>query len=194
METAKRAQALIKEIRAVVAERRQELLTKDLPRFVRPTFAFVADAERRAGLPVDIVHIQLAEKDKLAAGPMRQLFGPDWDKLRLVVHGKQIAVLLGSETDLLDAALVNLKEGKAGLAGSKMTEGFAKLQTTRATAAFHLSVAGLLGLVHAQAGPHVTSSLTSFALTASDSALRLDLFLPVVDLKAVAAGLNRGPS
>ena len=150
LETARRAQLLIKEIRAVVAERRRELLAKDLPRFVHPTFAFVAGAEQRAGMPVDIIHIKLAEKDRLAAGPMAQLFGPDWDKLRLAVHGQHVAVLLGSDLDLLDAALVNLKEGKAGLAGSKTLEGFAKLQANQAAAAFHVSVDRLLGLVNAR--------------------------------------------
>lgn len=190
LETARRAQLLVKEIRAVVAERRRELLAKDLPRFVHPTFAFVGGAERRAGVPVDIIHIQLTEKDRLAAGPMAQLFGPEWDKLRLAIHGKHVAVLLGSETGLLDAALVNLNDGNAGLAQSKALAGFAKLPANQATAAFHLSLDKLLGLVSARA-PGQSPELTSFALTAGERALQVDLFVPTADVAALVK--NRLP-
>ena len=182
LETARRAQLLIREISAVAAERRKELLAKDLPRYVRPTFAFIAQAETRAGLPVDIVHIKLTDKDQPATGQMRQLFGPDWDRLRLAVHGKHVVVLLGSEVEIFDAALKNAKEGNAGLAGSKMTEGFAKLHASKATAAFHLSVASLLGLVQAQARRLEPGQLTSFALTVQDAGLQLDLFVPIADV------------
>src|SRR5207237_3412695 len=45
LETARRAQLLVKEISAVAAERRKELLAKDLPTYVRPTFPFTHKAE-----------------------------------------------------------------------------------------------------------------------------------------------------
>jgi hypothetical protein len=185
LETSRRAQLLIREISAVAAERRKELLAKDLPRYVRPTFAFVAKAETRAGLPIDIVHIKLADKDQPAVRQMEQLFGPDWDKLRLAVYGKQVVVLLGSEVELFETALVNVKEGKAGLAESKATLGFAKMQTLRATAAFHLSVESLLGLVNGQPRRAEMPRLTSFGLAVQDAGLQLDLFMPVADIKAI---------
>ena len=50
---------------------------------------------------------------------MQQLLGPEWDKVRLVLAGNQIVVLLGSEVELFDAALTNVKDGKPGLAASK---------------------------------------------------------------------------
>jgi hypothetical protein len=185
LETSRRAQLLMREISAVAAERRKELLAKDLPRYLRPTFAFVAKAETRAGLPVDIVHIKLVDKDLPAVRQMLPLFGPDWDKLRLAVHGKQVVVLLGSEVELFDAALVNLKEGKAGLAGSKLAEGFAKTPALKSTATFHVSLESLIGLVHAQSRRIEPQRLSSFALAVEDAGLQLDLFVPIADIKAI---------
>ncbi len=151
LETSRCAQLLIREISAVAAERRKELLTKDLPRYVRPTFTFVTQAETRGGLPIDIVHVKLQNKDQLASGQMKQLFGPDWDKLRLAVHGQQVVVLLGSELDLFEAALTNLKEAKDGLASSNLTAGYDKARPKNATSIFYLSLNNMLALVRAGA-------------------------------------------
>ncbi len=191
LETSRRAQLLIQEIRAVAAERRKELLAKDLPRYVRPTFAFVARAETRAGLPVDIVHIKLKDQDKLAAGQMKQFFGPDWDKLRLAVHGNQVVVLLGSEVELFDAALGNLKNGSAGLANSKLMAGLARSDSKKATAAFYVSVDAMLDLVQPQARRPVPRRLTSFALAVEGTALQLDLFVPIEDIKVIEKEIRR---
>jgi hypothetical protein len=191
LETARRAQLLIREISAVAAERRKELLATDLPRYVRPTFAFVAKAESRAGLPIDIVHIKLKDMEAPAGRPLQQLFGPDWDKLRLAVHGKQVVALLGSDVELFETALVNLKEGKAGLGDSKVIEGFNKIQSPKATAAFHLSVETLAGLVNGQPRRPAAPALTSFALSVQDAGLQLDLHLPIADIKVVARARER---
>ncbi len=53
---------------------------------------------RRSALPketldgqkVDVVGIKLADKEFAAAKQYEKLFGPDWNKLRLAVHGKQV--------------------------------------------------------------------------------------------------------
>jgi hypothetical protein len=185
LETSRRAQLLIREISAVAAERRKELLAKDLPRYVRPAFAFVAKAETRAGLPIDIVHMRLTDKDEPAVRQMQQLFGPDWDRMRLAAVGKQVVVLLGSETELFEAALANVKEGKPGLAASKLTAGFANAQAANATASFHLSVDSLVGLVNAQSRRIEPGRLTSFSLTVEDAGLQLDLFVPIADIKVM---------
>ena len=182
LETSRRAQLLHKEISAVAAQRRKELLASDLPRYVRPTFAWVAKAETRAGLPVDIVHIKLSERDQPAAKQMQQFFGPEWDRMRLTVIGRQVIVLLGSEVELLDAALTNVKEGRAGLAASKV---LGKMPASGATASFHLSVETLVGLVTAQQRPVVPARLTSFALTVQESGLQVDLFVPTADVKVM---------
>src|SRR5262249_17253596 len=102
LETTRRAQQLYKQISEVAAQRRKELLNKELPRSLRPTFGFVAKAETRGQLPIDIIHVRLAERDRPIAKQLEQLLGPEWDRLRLAIHGNQAVVLLGSDTALLE--------------------------------------------------------------------------------------------
>lgn len=187
LETRRRAQLLHAQISQVAAERRKELLSKDLPRFVRPKFAFVAKAEARADTAIDIIKIQLSERDRLIAGQMEQLLGPDWDKLRLGIHGKRIVVLLGSETELFEQTLRNLKEGKEGLAVSKKLGDFVKHGDPQRAVEFHVGVENLLALVNApRAGqPRPSGLLTSFALTAAEDHLHLDLWVPTAEIRTV---------
>jgi len=185
LETSRRAELLIREISAVAAERRKELLTKDLPRFVRPSFSFVAKAETRAGHRVDVVHVKLADKDQVYSKQLQQLFGPDWDKIRLAVHKKQVVALLGSEVELFDQALANLKDGKPGLAASKLAQKAASAQASRPSAAFYVSVESLLGLLNARSRRLEPERLSSLILSADDDTLGLDMFLPIPDIKAI---------
>src|SRR5262249_54686581 len=153
------------------------------PRYVRPTFAWVAKAETRAGLPVDIVHIKLVDKDVASTAQMRQFFGPDWDKLRLAVIGKQVVALLGSETELFEPAIGNVREGKPGLATSKVTEGFDKMHAKDGIGAFHISVENALGLFNGQPRRLEGLRLTSFGLSVQEAGLQLDLFMPIADIR-----------
>ena len=89
LETTRRAALLYKQISEVAAERRKELLAKDQPRSLRPTFGFIAKAETRAQLPIDVIQIRLAEQDRPLAKQLEQLLGPQWDRIRLAIHGNQ---------------------------------------------------------------------------------------------------------
>jgi hypothetical protein len=185
LETSRRAQLLLREISAVAAERRKELLAKNLPRYIRPAFTFAAKAEERAGLSVDIVNLKLVGKDEAAERQMQQLFGPDWDKMRLAVQGKKVVVLFGSEVELFETALANVKAGRPGLAASKLMEDFARIEAPGPTATFHVCVESVLGLVNGRPRRLKDMGLTSFGLGAQDTGLQLDIFLPVSDIAAI---------
>jgi hypothetical protein len=171
LETMRRAQRLLEQIGAVSAERRKELLKKDVPRFVRPTFSWVGKAESRLGQPVDIVHIKL--KDEAAAGALKQYFGPDWDKPRLAVRGQQVVLLLGSETALLEETLKNLESGKA----------VAAAQGEATLARIQVSVDALASLVVGGARRLPGKELPSLTLSVPPSGVQLDVFVPAAELK-----------
>lgn len=190
LEVIRRAEKLIVEISTVAAERRRELLGKDLPSYVRPTFAWVAKAERRQGEAIDIVHIKLQNTDKRAVETMKQYFGPDWDKMRLAVVGKQLAVFLGSETELFDQTVKNLKEGQPGLAASKTFAGFRAHKPANASGEFHASVGTLLALVTGgREALRNTSALSSFSLAIGVTDLQLDLNVPTAELRVIGKRL-----
>jgi hypothetical protein len=173
LETMRRAQRLLEQIGAVSAERRKELLKKDVPRFVRPTFGWVAKAESRLGQPVDIVHVKL--KDEAAAGALKQYFGPDWDKLRLAVRGQQVVLLLGSETALFEETLKNIESGKAVAAAGQGAATLARIQ---------VSVDALASLVTGGARRLPGKALPSLTLSVPSSGVQLDVFVPAAELKS----------
>lgn len=185
LEVVRRAERLWSQINTSAAQRRKELLAKDLPPFIRPSFAFVPAAETRAGYGVHIVKIKLAEKDAPIARHMEQLLGPEWDQLRLALHGNQIVVLLGSELELFDAALMNLKDGKPGLAKSKALSTFNRQVNPGRLAELHMSAERLLALTSPQRVPVTSSHLSSFALTTETSRLQLDVFLPMTEVRRI---------
>ena len=169
--------------------RRKELLSNDLTRNLRPTFAFQSQAESRSDIHIDLLHVKLDDKDVAATMQFQQLFGPDWQKIRLAAVGKQVIVLLGSDVSLLDAAAINLRDKHAGLADSKVLSAFARHADAARKAEFHISLRTLLALSKAEDlknpkafGPD--SPMTSLALTVTER-LRLDIWLPPAEIQEV---------
>jgi hypothetical protein len=188
-EVKRRALDLRARIADAAVSRRQELLSKDAPWRLRPTFA-QAGTETHAGFTAEVLRVKLAAKDAPAAEALRHVFGPDWDRLRLVACGKQVVVLVGSDVRLLAAALQNVKEGKPGLAASKGLAGFTRQADPGRKMEFHGSVATVLELLKAddlRLGKRPEApSLTSVGLTIRAERLQLDLWVPVAEIKAVA--------
>ncbi len=193
LETVRRAQKLREQISRAAAQRRKELLAKDLPPFVRPSFFFVPQAETRAGVPVHVIKVKLADKDLPINKQMQQLLGPEWDHVRLAVLGNQVVVLLGSEIELLESALVNVKEGKAGLAGAKSLAAFSRRANPARSVEFHLSVDNLMALTNPnQPVPRAKAGqfLSSISLTVQPQRMQLDLWFPTVDVKRLVKDLR----
>jgi hypothetical protein len=86
-------------------------------------FTYQPRAEKLGDRRLDLVTFEMpdwaAGLDKGFADP----FGPEWNKVRLAVVGKQVALLVGSDRDLLKEPVANLEAGKKGLAGEKLTAG-----------------------------------------------------------------------
>jgi hypothetical protein len=190
LEVARRAERLRTQITRAAAQRREELLAKIVPKHVKPAFVFVPKAETCAGHRVHIVRVKLQGLDKAAVPQFRQLFGPEWDHVRLAVHGKQVVVLVGSDLQLLQSALRNLQEGKTGLAASRPLAGFHKQSNPERKVEFHVSVQKVLALITAPKDNRPPpakgdKSMTSFALTVEPNRLQLDIWVPTAEVKAV---------
>ncbi len=190
LETNRRAEQLYKQISEVAAQRRKELLATELPRTLRPTFGFLAKAETRAQLPIDIIQIRLAERDRPLAKQLEQLLGPEWDRLRLAVHGKHVIALLGSDTALLEKALVNLTTGKPGLAKAAALADFARSAGSDHLVQFHVSLESLMWLIAPEkiADFRPSGRLTSLGLRVGEDRIDLDAWAPTSELKTVAKG------
>ena len=188
-EVHRRAEDLIRVIHETAVARRKDLLSKDAPWRLRPTFQFEAKAEERDGRKIETARIRLTEKDAPAAAALRSVFGPDWDRIRLAAQGKQVVVLFGSDTKLLDAALANLKDGKPGLAAAKSLSGFNKQADAARKLELHGSAAALLALLRGGDLPRLKAgtapSLTSASVSVGADRVRLDFWLPPSELESM---------
>lgn len=191
LEVSRRAETLKKEIVQSAEARRKELLSGDLTRSIKPSFAFLDKTEQMEGFEVRTVGIKLAKKDAAAAPQFRQLLGPDWNRVRLAVHGKQIAVLVGSDVGLFRETLKNLKEDKPGLAATKVLQQQAKQTDAGRKVEVHFSAAMILALANAEdlARPGdlpKNAPLSTIALTVEPERVQLDFFLPTAEIKSLS--------
>jgi hypothetical protein len=193
LETTRRARELRDRISAVAAERRKALLDKNSNPFVlRPTMTFIANAEKRGDRTVDVIQIKLGDpiKDekggKVAVHSYQDVFGVDWDKIRLTVVGNQIVVMLGSNRELYDAALRHVAKGEPGLAGSKRLATYHERAAANRSFELHMSIEGLLRLVEPKIQRDTPAQISSVALTLSPTTLQVDARVPTAEVRVIA--------
>ncbi len=189
-----RTLALQVQIESLLAQQRDDLLKEDLLMRIKPKFSYFPKQETRSDRPVAIIQMQLRGEDEVYAAQLRRFLGPDWSKLRLATVGKQVVVLLGSDTTLLDQAIANVKSDVAGLqADERFAQFHARVPAVR-TADFHLRLArsiehtaiDLAGKPSTEAG----TGTTSLGIAITPQRLRLDLFAPVSEVKSAASLFN----
>jgi hypothetical protein len=184
----RRRAADVKElIVAHAVARRKEVLDKGALRHVHPVFDIQATPETLDGRRVDVVRVRLEKKDARAAVALRDVFGPDWDRIRLAVHGKEVVVLVGSDHSLLATTLANLKDGKRGLADSKLLATASGHANPARLGELHVGLDAALTLLSGEdlARPETARSraVTSFALTADPDYLEVDVWIPAADAR-----------
>ncbi len=189
LEVQQRATQIQKRIVATVVQRRKEILSHNVFERLQPTIVFERKPSDVAGHKAEVARILL--KDKKIAAKMKQLFGPDWSKIRLARHKGQVVAYFGSDVKLFAATLDNLAQDKPGLAGSKQFAGFQKHTDPKRHAELHLSFRLASQLVRTVQTPNELTDTfkdpkaTSFALTADDDRLRLDLWFPTKEFKVL---------
>lgn len=198
LETSRRAGRLRDQIAASAAERRKALLGKGVPALLRPSLTLFPEAEKIVGTRVDVFTLQLNEKDEGLAKQMQQLLGPDWNKVRLAAHGKQVVVMLGSDPELLGVTLKNLQEDQPGLAAAPGLANFHRLARPERKLEFHLALQSTAALVTDPANlprprPQPGQSLTSFSLAVEGRQLQLDLWLPSDEIRLLVRNKNFVP-
>ncbi|MGE3803234.1 MAG: hypothetical protein AB7K24_01025 [Gemmataceae bacterium] len=185
LEQVRRAERIIDWIALDIKERREALLRPNELANLKPSFVFLDKKEKLAGWDVHQVGVVFPGKadparDKLLAN----LFGPNWQRVRLAQQGKQFVVLLGSDVKLLEEALNNLKSGKPGLAD---TAAFKKPGKDQDHTRFQISLAKILELVQAadlkESKP--VKAMTALELNVGKNHVELSLHMPLSDIKSL---------
>ena len=184
-----RARSVWQQINASLAAEREELLNKDLLSRIKPNFVYYPQQETRAGLPVDIIRMKLQVDEVATATQLKNMLGPQWNKMRLAAVDSRVIVLLGSNTSLLDQAIANALSDKPGLEAGNPYATFRRRTENERTVEFHLSLARAQQLVARDADAinavNESTSTTSFGLSIAPQRIRFDLFTPFEEAKLV---------
>src|SRR5262249_56836567 len=113
---------------------------------------------------------------------LKDFFGPEWDRLRLAVTGKQVIVLFGSELALLDQAVGNVRAGNPGLERSAAIAEFRKRADPGRRLELHLALGrGQALLAPADGLPKdfkPGGKCSSVSLRTGQAELGVDLWVP----------------
>jgi hypothetical protein len=188
-EISRRAKDLHAEINQGAAEKRNELLSGKLPYQVAPTLVYFPAAEKLGGHDVDLIRILLDPKDEALAPKLRELLGPDWNRIRLVKLDKQVVVLFGSDKVLLETALANRKMTEVGLAKwTTLKEFFARSDPSRKME-MHGSLVRLLSLTQQAADQRFKEGdkvgVTSVSFSAAPDRLQVDFWMPMTEIRGM---------
>lgn len=188
-EVARRAKALADEIGAGAAQQRHALLAGRNVLEAAPTLTYFAGVETRDRRTVDVLRVRLDAKDAALEPKLRDLLGPDWDKVRLVRGDRWIAVLVGSETTLLAEGLALLGGADVGLAKQPAIREFHGHADAGRKLEGHVGLVRLLALIDDKADRQFNDAaragVVSAALSAGPDWLRLDARMPASELRGV---------
>jgi hypothetical protein len=180
-EVRRRAAELSRSIKQAAELRKKELAEGLAKKAFRPTFVLKRDAEKRAGANVHLMAMRFAEGAPYPAA-MKDLFGPEWDRLRVAVVNKQVVILLGSDLALLDEAIGNVREGKPGLERSAALAEFHKQAAPERRIELHVALGRVRALVtpadQLPKGFKPTGAVSSVSVRSGPADLGLDLWVP----------------
>lgn len=188
LEVKKRVEGLKREIVQAVEARRKELLGGATTRGLKPSFAFLDKREKMGEFEVMQIGVKLSKQDATAAATFKQLLGPDWNRIRLAVQGKQVIVLFGSDVGLLKQALDNVANGKPGLLKAESFAAQDKQTDPKRKIELHVSLAAVHGLLTAMdlEKPRKVAArlpLSSATLSVEPDRLQVDIWLPAAEIK-----------
>jgi hypothetical protein len=165
-----------------------EVANNAAPKVVRqgressPRFTFKPKAETLDGAAVDVVTMEVPGLKAKVAREYRQLLGPDWNKVRMVVVGKQVVWLIGSDVATLRQTLRNLKSGDKGLAGHKAVVAALNRLAPERKVELHVNLNNYLGFPKEVAR---VEALSSIALTVEADRVQLEIRVPNSEVRAL---------
>jgi hypothetical protein len=179
---------------APLAERLNTTLARWATRAGLPPFSAVYRPESRQldNRRVGELEIQIDGPDTELPNRMKQLLGPNWNRLTVGVEGKHVVVMAGSDIDVFREALANIAQKEPGLAGqAALRSSHRQLHPGRKVEVHFSMVEGiqLRDVMENKRAPRAGDpcrELTSVALTVHDQGVQMDVWLPVCDLRAAA--------
>jgi hypothetical protein len=172
-----------------------EVANNAAPKVVRqgressPRFTFKPKAEMLDGVAVDVLSVEVPGPKPEVDRAYRRLLGPDWKKVRMVVQGKQVVWLIGSDVEALKQTLRNLKSGDKRLAEQKTVAAALRRLDPERKLELHVNLKDYLGYLQSDAkddgGAAPAEGLSSIALTVETDRVQLEIRVPNSDVRAL---------
>jgi hypothetical protein len=151
----------------------------------RPTVKIAAE-EKFAGERCLILQIETGQENAKQATLLRELFGPDWNRIRMVQVGDRFVMMLGSDVERLGIAIDQVKAGldpiaeKAALTGRDLSHN--QFQ-------FHFSMQRIFNMMHHDRKEkqleYRKGALSSFGFGVHEQSWLSNLFIPADDLRTI---------
>jgi len=183
-EVRRRAAELLPELRAEAEQFRKDLAAGRFAQRVRPTFTFFPAVEKRGDHAVGVMRVGLEQKDQPIAAKLTDLLGPEWDRVRMVVVGTHVVLLVGSDVGLLDRTLATLA-GKEPPLAKGLPAVLQPADDPARKLEGHFSFAALANFLGAGTPAKGKSGLTSAAMSIESDRLRIDVWVPISEMNAL---------
>lgn len=168
---------------------RAELLKGSLFKKLKPSFTYAPQQETLAMSDVGILTMQFQSDVQQTRNKMETLFGPEWQKVRIATVGKEVLLLVGSETSILERAITKQKLPESALNTHKACQTFRARANSDTIFEFHVAISRLGNLLDLGISEHKSTvdkevdRVSSFGLTIEDKRVRVDTYTPPQDIK-----------
>ncbi len=168
---------------------RTDLLKGSLFKKLKPFFTYAPQQETLAMSDVGILTMRFQSDVQQTRSKMETLFGPEWQNVRIATVGKEVLLLVGSETSILESAIAKQKLPKSDLNSHKACQTFRSRAESDTIFEFHMAISRLghlldLGMSEDQSTvDKEVDRVTSFGLTIEDKRVRVDTYTPPQDIK-----------
>ncbi len=168
---------------------RAELLKGSLLKKLKPSFTYAPQQETLAMSDIGILTMQFQSDVQQTRNKMETLFGPEWQKVKIATVGKEVLLLVGSETSILERAIAKQKLPESALNTHKACQTFRARANSDTIFEIHAAISRLgylldLGISEDKSAvDKAVDRVSSFGLTIKDKRVRVDTYTPPQDIK-----------
>ncbi|MCP4944248.1 MAG: hypothetical protein GY924_20020 [Planctomycetaceae bacterium] len=168
---------------------RAELLKGSLLKKLKPSFTYAPQQETLAMSDIGILTMQFQSDVQQTRNKMETLFGPEWQKVKIATVGKEVLLLVGSETSILERAITKQKLPESALNTHKACQTFRVRANSDTIFEIHVAISRLgylldLGISEDKSAvDKAVDRVSSFGLTIKDKRVRVDTYTPPQDIK-----------
>ncbi len=168
---------------------RAELLKGSLFKQLKPSFTYTPQQETLAMSDIGILTMQFQSDVQQTRNKMETLFGPEWQKVKIATVGKEVLLLVGSETSILERAITKQKLPESALNTHKACQTFRVRANSDTIFEIHVAISRLgylldLGISEDKSAvDKAVDRVSSFGLTIKDKRVRVDTYTPPQDIK-----------